>query len=452
MCEKYDVVIIGGSAAGLSTANTVVNWYPAKKVALIRNVSYTVVPCGIPYIYGTLGSSEKDKIPDEGFLKKGIQIIVNEVIDVDTKSKMVLFQDETKVAYEKLVFALGSYPKVPPIAGITLSNVFPIKKDPIYLDKLNEVIENKTNLVIIGGGFIGVEMAEQLKLKGDYNVTLVESLPHCLMLSCEEEAGVVVEKELEALGVSIKTNTTVEALLGKEKVEEVVLSTGEKIPADAVILGIGSSPNTDLAAKIGLEIDQTWGIQVDEYMQTSSEDIFACGDCCTKVSAIYGEPAAVRLASVAALEGMIAGSNLYKLTRKNKGVVGSFATKVGAVSVASAGYTEKSCLDQGVNYYKGEITAPDRHPGSLPGCTSQTKVKLLFDASTDRIIGGHVIGGVQAADMVNILSLAIQEGITPNKLATAQYATHPLLTGSPLVYQIMWAAENAVINKTKKPV
>lgn len=450
MCEKFDVVIIGGSAAGLSTANTVVNWYPGKKVALIRNVSYTVVPCGIPYIYGTLGSADKNKIPDEGFLKKGIKIIVNEVNDVDHKSKIVIFKDETKISYDKLVFALGSCPKIPPIEGITLSNVFPIMKDPSYLDELNQSVKDKANLVIIGGGFIGVEMAEQLKLKGDYNVTLVESLPHCLMLSCEEEAGVIVEKELEALGVSIKTNTTVEALVGKEKVEEVVLSTGERIRADAVILGIGCSPNTDLAVKIGLDTDRIWGIYVDEYMRTSSEDIFACGDCCTKFSAIYEEPVAVRLASVAALEGMIAGSNLYRLTRKNRGVVGSFATKVGAISVASVGYTEKGCLDQGVNYYKGEITAPDRHPGSLPGCTPQTKVKLLFDASTDRIVGGHIIGGVQAADMVNILSLAIQQGITADQLATVQYATHPLLTGSPLVYQVMWASENAVINRTQK--
>jgi len=103
MCEKFDVVIIGGSAAGLSTANTVVNWYPGKKVALIRNVPYTVVPCGIPYIYGYLGSAEKDKIPDEGFLKKGIKMIVNEVTDVDPINKTVLFKDETKIAYLHII-------------------------------------------------------------------------------------------------------------------------------------------------------------------------------------------------------------------------------------------------------------------------------------------------------------------------------------------------------------
>jgi len=444
--KSFDVVIIGGSAAGLSTANSVLNWYPGKKVALIRDVPYTVVPCGIPYIYGILGSVAQNKIPDEGFIKKGMQIIEKKVIHVDRKNKTVIFQDESKVSYDKLVLALGSRPNIPSMEAITFANVFPIKKDPVFLEDLNQALEKSRNVVIVGGGFIGVEMAEQVRLKEDRHVTLVESLPHCLMLSCEEEAGILVEKELEAMGINVKTNTTVEALVGKDRVEEVVLSTGERLKADVVIFGVGCSPNTELAERIGLDADRTWGIHVDEYMRTSAEDIFACGDCCTKISAIYGEPVAVRLASVAALEGMIAGSNLYRLTRKNRGVVGSFATKVGTISVGSAGYTEKACRDQRINYYKGEMTAPDRHPGSLPGCTPQTKVKLLFDASTDQIIGGHIIGGIQVADMVNILALAIQQGITADALATVQYATHPLLTGSPLVYQVMWAAENALVS------
>lgn len=449
MMQNTDVLIVGGSAGGLSTANSVNTWYPGKKITIVRNVPYTVVPCGIPYIYGHLQEVAKDKIPDEGFLKKGFEILTDSIIDVDRSNKVASFSDGEEIAYEKMVIAVGSHPTLPMIDGINLKNVFPIKKDPKYLETIKLALEESKDVVVIGGGFIGVEMAEQIKLKGNYNVTLVEALPHCLLAACEEEAGIKVEQELEKIGVQVRTNTRTEAIIGSDKVEEIRLSSGDKIKADIVIIGIGAYPNIDLAAKIGLKTDKKMGILVDEYMRTSDPDIFACGDCCSKLSGIDGKAAAIRLASVAATEGMIAGSNLYDLKRKAPGTVGAFATKVGDIGIGSAGFTEEMCKKEGLQYYKGEMTAPDRHPGSLPGCTPQSKVKLLFDRTTDKIIGGHVISGVQAADMVNIFAVSIQQGLTADNIATSQYATHPLLTGSPLVYQVMWAAENALLNREK---
>jgi NADPH-dependent 2,4-dienoyl-CoA reductase/sulfur reductase-like enzyme len=444
-----DVLIVGGSAAGLSVANSTCVWYPDKKVTVVRNVPYTVVPCGIPYIYGTLNSVVKDKIPDEGYLDKGVNFIIGTVIDVDRNNKTAKLSDGSEISYEKLVIGTGSKPVMPPIKGINLKNVFPIEKDPDFLENLGATLEGIKDIVVIGGGFIGVEMAEQIKLKGDYNVTLLEALPRCLLAACEEEAGLKIEEQLEKLGVKVSTNKMAKSIVGTDKVEGVELATGEMLEADMVVLGIGAAPNVDLAEKIGLEVDKKMGIVVDEYMRTIDKDIFACGDCCTKFSIITGKPSAIRLASVATSEGLIVGSNLYSLNRKTRGAVGAFATRVGEVAVAAAGFTEKMANDNGCDYYLGEITAPDRHPGSLPGCTMETKVKLLFNKKNDRLIGGHVIGGFQAADMVNILALAIQQQVTADELAISQYATHPLLTGSPLVYQIMWAAENAIINKKK---
>jgi len=449
MRKNTDVLIIGGSAAGLAVANSVYTWYQGKKVTIVRNVSYTVVPCGIPYIYGYLNLVEKDKIPDDGFINKGFEFIIGNIEDVDRGNHIAKLADGTEVAYEKLVIATGSHPILPPIEGINLPNVYPIRKDPEFLDKIGQSLEAARDVVIIGGGFIGVEMAEQVKMKGNYNVSLVEALPHCLQAACEEEAGIAVEEELKKMGINVLTSTMVEAITGTGKVEGVKLSNGETLKADVVILGIGAVPNMNLAEKIGLGIDKKMGIKVDGYFRTSDKDIFACGDCCTKFSAITGEPAAIRLASVAASEGMIVGSNLYDLKRKSRGAVGAFGTKVGDVSVASAGLTEKMCQEKNISYYMGEIVSPDRHPGSLPGCTMQTRVKLMFNTQSDKLIGAHVIGGVQAADMLNVLALGIQQGVTADELAVAQYATHPLLTGSPLVYQIMWAAENAIVNRRK---
>lgn len=446
--KSTEVLIIGGSAAGLSTANSVKTWYPNKSVTVVRDVAYTVVPCGIPYIYGTLKAVEKDKIPDEGFLKKGIEFVVSKVSSIDRNKHLVTLADGERISYEKLVLATGARPVIPNIPGAQLENIFPIYKDPNYLQHLDDVLQQNKNVVIIGGGFIGVEMAEQIRLKGDeYNVTLIEALPRCLAVACEEEYGQKIEMELDQMGIKVMTNTLVEAFTGQQKVEGVVLSGGGSIAADIVILGIGTLPNVELASQAGLKVDEKEGMIVDEYLRTSDPDIFACGDCTSKFSSINGRPVIIRLASVAASEGLIAASNLFQLNRKTPGALGAFATKVGNTSVGAAGFTERMCQEDNIGYYVGKMVAPDRHPASLPGCTMQTEVKLLFDRKDDRIIGGHVLGGIQAADMVNILALAIQQRLTAAELAIMQYATHPLLTGSPLVYQVMWAAENAIPKK-----
>lgn len=445
--KATDVLIIGGSAAGLSAANSIKTWYPNKQVSVVRDVSYTVVPCGIPYIYGMLKSVEKDKIPDEGFIKKGVEFITSQVSEIDRQQHLARFTDGETIGYEKLILATGARAIVPSIPGGQLENIFAINKDPLYLQKIEDELQQSKDVVIIGGGFIGVEMAEQIRLKGDYNVTLIEALPHCLAIACEEEYGYQIELELDRLGVKVMTNTRVESFVGDMKVNGVVLSNGSTLNADMVILGIGTVPNIEIASKSGLNVDTKEGIIVDKYLRTSDADIFACGDCASKFSTINGQPIVIRLASVAASEGMIAASNLYQLNRKTQGALGAFATRVGNTSVGAAGFTESMCSENNINYYIGKTVAPDRHPASLPGCTMRTEVKLLFDRKDDRIIGGHVLGGLQAADMVNILALAIQQRLTAAELAVMQYATHPLLTGSPLVYQVMWAAENAIINK-----
>ena len=140
---------------------------------------------------------------------------------------------------------------------------------------------------------------------------------------------------------------------------------------------------------------------------------------------------------------MIAASNLWAPVRKSKGAVGAFGTAIGDCCIGSAGMTTRAAEAAGIDYVAGEATAPNRHPGGLPGCVMDMKAKLLFDRKTGKIIGGHVRGGEATADMVNILAAAIQGGLDAEDLATMQYATHPLLTASPLVYHVMLAAENA---------
>ena len=448
--EKTDVLIVGGSAAGLMAGLTVKRRHPKKTVTMVRKASRTPVPCGIPYIYGTLKAVEKNLIPDDNFIKQGIRMYTQAVESIDRGNKTAGLADGTRIAYDKLIIATGSRPAMPPIPGMQTGNVFGIKKEPEYLDMIQKTLESSRNVVVIGGGFIGVEMAEQIAMMaqagsdaGTVQVSLIEMLPNCLMLACEQEFCSDAESELRRLGVNVMTNAQVKAIQGNGKVTGVQLASGETIPADAVVVGIGVTPNIELAQQIGLEADPRLGIKVDAFMRTDDPDIFAAGDCAAKFSFFDGQPTCVRLASVACSEGMIAASNLYAPVRKCMGAVGAFGTTVGKNSIGAAGLTSKAADDANIPYVVGEAVFPNRHPGGLPGCIPDMKAKLLFHSETGKIIGGHVRGGEATADMVNIVAAAIQGGLTAEDLATMQYATHPLLTASPLGYHVMLAAENA---------
>jgi len=445
---KSDVVIIGGSAAGIMAAITLRKRTPEKSVTVIKNIEKTPVPCAIPYIYGIMGSVEKDIIPDQGFIDQGINIHPGNVSRIDRTNKEVVFENGECIAYSKLIIGTGSKPLIPPLPGIDKGNIFSISKDPTHLQQIYTALEPTQNVVIIGGGFIGVEMAEQIMEMGaksgrKKSVTIVEILPRCLMLACEEEFCIEIENELKNIGTTIRTNCQAQELTGEENVTGVKLADGEILPADVVIIGIGAQANIGLAQECGLDADPRAGIKVDEYMQTSDPDIFAAGDCATKFSNITGQASNVRLASIACCEGMIAASNLYERKRRTLGALGAFSTVVGKRAVAAVGLSSKAATDAGIDFVVGEATAPNRHPGHLPGSIPDMKIKLIFRKDNSEVIGGHVSGGEATADMVNIIAVAIQTHLTAEQMAVMQYATHPLLTSSPLTYHVMLAAENA---------
>lgn len=452
--KSTDLAVIGSSVGGRMAAVTLKKRNPEKSVTIIRNVVKTPVPCGIPYIYGTLHNVEKDFIPDEPFEAMGINIVYMNVDAIDRENKSLTFSDGSSLGYEKLIIAAGSKPATPPIPGIDLNNVYVVEKDPELLQELYTALEPAKNVVVVGGGFIGVEMAEQITLMGKNNpdskqaknVTIVEMLPHCLMAACEEEFCVRIEDQLTQTGVNITTNTGVKTINGNDKVESVELADGTTLEADIVLVCVGAAPNAELAEKCGIKTDPRQGILVNEHMQTNDPNVLAAGDCASKTSFITGKPSGIRLASVASCEGMIAASNLYsEAKRQNMGALGAFATKVGSYAIASAGLTTKMAEDEGIDIAIGEVTTPNRHPGNLPGCTMDMKIKLLFRKDNGKLVGGHVLGGESAADMVNAIAVAIQSGSTAEDIATMQYATHPLLTASPANYHIMLAAEHGAI-------
>jgi len=441
--KKVDALIIGGSASGFATAFTARRHYPDASVVIIRQEDKTPVPCGIPYIFGTLGSPEKNLMPDQALAKNNVELIVDRVTGIDREGKTVTTATGQTIGYEKLILTTGSRPLVPPIPGADLEDVFVIKKDVAYLAHLVEVMKEARDVVVIGGGFIGLEMADECRKLNHPNITVVEMLSHCLFLVFDEDLCVRVEEEVTKTGIQLRASQSASALVGNGKVEYVELENGERLKADAVILGIGVRPNTELAQTAGLELGPTGAVAVDRHMMTSDPNIFAAGDCAEKVSFFTGKPVKVWLASVATSEARIAAANLFEIRRANKGAVSVFSTKIGGLSSGLAGIRERDALEAGIAHVVGEAESPDKHPGSLPGAT-RLRVKLVFRKYTGTLIGGQVCGGDSVGELVNLIAAMIQAEMSADQIATFQMGTHPLLTASPVAYQLVNAAEMAL--------
>ena len=440
--EKVDVLIIGGSASGIVTAITGKSNYPDKDFMVIRKENHVVVPCGIPYLFGSLESSEKNLIPDTGLATAGIKIKIDEVVDIDKNKKICITSNGTKIKYDKLVLATGSIPKVPTwLKGYDKRNVFSVPKNKEYLDFALTELEKCKKVVVIGGGFIGVEVSDELRKCGK-DVTLVEILPHILLLAFDEEIAIKAEETLKSRGVKVKSNVGVKEIIGDKKVSGVLLDNEDRLDADAVIIAMGYHPNTSLAKKAGIKLDNKGFILVDEYMRTESPDIFAVGDCTEKRDFVTRKSNGVMLASIACAEARIAGMSLFQLNavKTFSGTIAIFSTVLGNIGFGVAGLTEHIAREEGFDIVVGNFEGVDKHPGTLSN-TNKQMVKLIAARDSGIILGGGVVGGPSTGELVNIIGLAIQNKMTVNSLLTAQIGTHPLVTAPPTAYPIIKAAE-----------
>lgn len=443
MKEHTDVLVIGGSAAGIVAATTGKSFYPEKDFLVVRKEKEVLVPCGIPYIFGSLAGSEQNIIPDAVLSNNNVQLKVDEVINIDQENKVCETAGGLEISFDKLVLAIGSYPVIPKwLKGADKANVFTIPKDKPTIDKIKGKIQESKKVVIVGGGFIGVEIADEINKLG-LDVTLVEILPHILSLAFDNYLAAHAESILESRGVTVKTNTKVVEILGNTKVESVLTADGEELDADAVILCIGYRPNVALAKKAGIKVNEAGFICVDEYMRTSNLDIFAVGDCAEKRGFLTGMTKGIMLASTACAEAKVAGISLYKLSavKTFNGNISMFCTAIGDTGFGAAGVTENLAKDRGFEIITGSFEGVDRHPGTLPG-TNKEFVKVIATRDSGQLIGGEVIGGRSTGEITNLIGMAIQNKMTIDSVLTAQLATHPLLTAPPTAYPLIKAVEN----------
>lgn len=451
--RKVDVVVVGGGASGLQSAITVKSTYPEKEVVLIRKEKQVLIPCGIPYIFGTLSDSSKNILPDKPLTSVGVEIIIDEITDINVEGHSCNTASGETYYYEKLILALGSKPTLPKwLKGAELENVFTIPKNKIYLDDMLSKLSSAKRITVIGAGFIGVEVSDELNKK-DYEVTLVEIEKTILSRAFDEEFGKIAEDHLKERGLNVITAKGVAEIKGeKGKVSKVVLTSGEEIEADAVILSMGYAPNTEIAAKAGIELNQFGFIKTCEYMRVlpCSTDIIAVGDCAEKRDFVTRKLDRTMLASTACAEARTAGMNLYTLSpcKPFTGTIAIYATAIGDHAFGTAGITETKAIQENFDIISGSFTGIDTHPGNLANTHVQT-VKLIVAADCGMILGGEVYGGSSTGELTNAIGFLIQNRVTVKALLTMQIGTQPLLTGSPAGYPLIKAAE-VIVKKMRK--
>lgn len=448
--QTTDILVIGGGPAAMVLATTALENYPDKKITIVKIEKIGQVPCGIPYVFGTtLGSSDKNAMACGGVIAEMIDIKVDKIVKVDFKTKTA-FGLENTIVYDKLVFATGSIPFVHESLSHTLDheNVFTISKYKDDIDKVKNYIEDKKRIIIIGTGFIGVEMAIELKSIGK-DVTIIGG-KNILVNSFDTDLAIQGEDIMRDLGINLSLGQHASNVIENDNLATAIeLCDGTIIEGDAIILCTGYKPNTVLAEESGLKDTMYGGIWVDEYMKTTQKDVFAIGDCSGRRDSITRNPSKVMLASTSAAEARVAANSLYglKYLKGFSGTIAIFSTMIGNRAFASAGVTEAQAKKENIDYVVGSFESMNRHPGTMPDASKQF-IKLIALRSSGQIIGGQIVGDKEAGEIINIIGLTIESQLTAHHLISLQVATQPVLTPAPTTYPLIKAAQNILLNKS----
>jgi len=443
---KKEILVIGGGPSAMVVAGGCRMFYPNKSVSIIKKDTDSMVPCGIPYVFGNLlASVEDDMIPcGDMAAKMGTELIYDKALKIDGEAKMVTCKSGEVYSYEKLIIATGSTPKVPKkIKNYDAKGVFQVPKSPDYIRKMQSALADVQEVIIVGTGFIGVEVADELQSAGK-KVTLIG--PRLLKSSFDKEVSMYMEKIIDKNGVKLlKGERVTEIVIKKGRAYGVKLKSDTVIKADAIILATGYAPNIDVAQESGIHIGEFGAIRVDEYMRTNITDIFAIGDCAEKRDFITRRVSPVMLASTATAEARVAAANLFSinLVKSFKGTIGIFSTVMNDQAFGSAGVTESQAKKEGIEYISTVVKVAGKHPAVLPN-TQEQVIKLIATKKGGVVIGAQLVGGLDAGEMINMLGAIIESRYTIFDLIGLQVATHPLLTSAPTTYPVMQAAQMLV--------
>lgn len=440
MTQKRKIIVIGGSAAGpkaAAKARRIDN--DAEVIIIQKEADLSMASCGYPYYVGGFFNDRNALLcTPAGIVRnpmfylnaKDIDAEVNtEVTSIDTKNHSVAFKklatgDTSTMAYDKLVIATGSVPRMPPVPGADLQGITTLQsmKDADFLRKVRDEGKIK-KAVVIGGGLIGIETCEALQLAG-IEITVIELLPQ-LLTFLDLELAKLVENHVKSKGANVITDNGIASFLGENgKLNAVKLQNGTELPCELAVVAIGVRPNVKLAKEAGLKIGELGGIDVNEYMQTSDPDIYAVGDCVETVNRITGKKVLAPYGDLANLQGRVAGENAASANCVTfPGTIQTGICKVFDYAAGSTGLSETVAKRLG---YSDIITVMNASPDKP--CFMEGKLlitKLIADSKTGRVLGAQCIGPGNVAKQIAQWAMAIQGKLTVEDLINADLPYAP---------------------------
>ncbi len=456
--EKMKIVIVGGVAGGATTAARLRRNSESAEILMFERGGYvSYANCGLPYYIGGV-ISERDNLfvqtPELFDRNFNIKVRVNsEVVAVDREAKTVKISDhatgrEYTESYDKLVLSPGAEPVKPPIPGISEEGIFTLRSVP-DTDRIKEFIDaNKPRrAVIVGAGFIGLEMAENLHHRG-IKVTIVE-MAQQVMNVVDYDIAAEVHQHLKTKNVEFYLKDGVSSFARANDRITLTLKSGKKIDADLVILSIGVRPDARLAKEAGLETGTTGGIRVNEFLQTSDPDIYAVGDAVEFPSPITGKPTITYLAGPANRQGRIAADNIvYGNKIKYPGAIATAVAKVFDLTVASTGVPEKVLKAEGIPYRAVNTHSP-AHAGYYPGATGLS-IKTVFHPETGRLYGAQIVGYQGVDKRIDMMASVLRRGGTVFDLTEIEHAYAPPYSSAKDPVSIAgYVAENIVTGRSR---
>ncbi|MBK1810442.1 FAD-dependent oxidoreductase [Clostridium sp. YIM B02505] len=423
------VAVIGCTHAGTAAIVNTAKKYPDAQITVYeRNDNISFLSCGIALYVGGVVKDPQGLFysSPQALAELGVKTkMSHDVLDIDFDAKILKVKDlnsdkEFEDSFDKLIITSGSWPIVPKIDGIDLDNIL-LSKNFYHSNTIIEKAKDADRIVVVGAGYIGVELVEAFEANGK-KVTLIDSMDRILSKYLDKEFTDTAEMAFANRGVKIALGETVSKFEGEDgKVTKVITNKGE-YEADLVILCIGFRPSTDLF-KGKLDMLPNGAIIVDEYMRTSKEDVFAAGDCCSVIYNPTGKREYIPLATNAVRMGTLIGRNLVKPTTKYLGTQGTSGIKIYEYNIASTGLTEESAKAAGFNIKTTSVTDNYR-PEFMPTFDSVT-IKVVYDAESEVILGAQLISKTDLTQLMNTMSVVIQNKMTIDELAFVDFFFQP---------------------------
>ena len=444
------IIIIGGVAGGMSAAARLRRLDEKSDIIVIEKSGYvSFANCGLPYYIGGV-IKEKDSLLLEtpSTLKEKFNLDVrvkSEAVSINREKKEIKIKnietnDEYTESYDKLLISTGAKPFVPDIKGLeeagylTLRNIEDMEKISSCIDS-----DGYKNAVIIGGGFIGLETAENLKHK-NINVTIIEKADQ-VMAPLDPEMASFIHGEIKRRNIALYLNSDITEISNSGKKKIIKLKSGEVVETDIIIASIGVVPDSELAKNAGLKMSSKGAVEVDEYLKTSDSDIYAAGDVIEIKNAVTGQKALVPLAGPANKQGRTAADNILGREEKYTGTIGTSIMKFFNMTAASTGINEKYLKKQDINYKSLFIIKAD-HAGYYPGA-SDIYFKILFEPETGKIFGAQAVGEKGADKKIDIIATAILGNISVYKLKDLETAyAPPFNSAKDIINYASYMAEN----------